>query len=284
MDSILGALIERLAPLGLTANEAATYAALATRGPMTVAQAAAASGTNRTDAYRTLKRLETRGFVRETLSKPSRYTAEPVDRVFDDVVAGMEAQRIAAEHSRDAAIRLVKEARSETLDDTQEPNYKMVFGRATIYGALEGMIRRAKENASLASSYARPELEAQSPRPWMTTLRRVADGSLALRILLPRVPDIEKTARRLVGARSEVRVFDPTADVRFAVVDDKEALFWFNNDPSLRKDAKKDVAIWTDTPSMVGFLRLYFDMLWAQARSPETPPHDHAVPWRSENA
>lgn len=261
-------LVERLAALGLTREEAALYVHLTMHGASKAGDLAAVLGYPRPKAYRLLSDLMHRGFVAATLSRPTVFEASPPDRLFAGLLTSVQAR---AEVLAAAQVELEPQLSALRGARDAEPGrvtYKILQGRAETAGVGEGMLRDARDtillfDATTASSF-------QPVREW--AFERAARG-VRLRVLaagpFPRVKLESWTSLSTVRLRQT-----PPAGARFVVVDG-QALLWLAHDASADAEGPRDAALWTDSPDLLGTLVALFDAAWERGAPPTPDVTDH---------
>jgi sugar-specific transcriptional regulator TrmB len=82
--------------MGLTEKETEVYIFLSQGGILRSGQIARGIKTHRTEVYRILKSLQTKGLVLATLEVPTRFKASPFEMVLDSFIKGKreEAARV----------------------------------------------------------------------------------------------------------------------------------------------------------------------------------------------
>ena len=79
-------IIAGLEDLGLSRNEAKVYYILITLGESKASEIAKRSGVAREKTYKALKKLKSKGYVKEIKGKPSKWIAEPPDKIFNPTI------------------------------------------------------------------------------------------------------------------------------------------------------------------------------------------------------
>ncbi len=79
-------IIAGLEDLGLSRNEAKVYYVLVSLGESKASDIAKKSGVAREKTYKALKRLKLKGYVKEIKGKPSKWIAEPPEKVFSPLI------------------------------------------------------------------------------------------------------------------------------------------------------------------------------------------------------
>ena len=79
-------IIAGLEDLGLSRNEAKVYYVLVSLGESKASEIAKKSGVAREKTYKALKRLKMKGYVKEIRGKPSKWIAEPPEKVFSPLI------------------------------------------------------------------------------------------------------------------------------------------------------------------------------------------------------
>lgn len=259
------ALAERLEEIGLDAREARVYARLAVQGPLRASEVARLARLHRTEAYRVLESLMTRGCVVARLEKPTLYEAVAVEKVFEDAAESHHARARSLAQSRVAALSALERLKSEATGRTSGPSYRVLQGRDAIYATAEAMVRRARESQHMVSTHLSPSNATHANRPLTTTIERAKDG-LPMRFMLRQTPGlVDSLAPLLNEPRVAVRWVAIPSSLRFTLIDDREILYWLASDPAHTPNARGDVALWTDAPEFVAAQRVLYDALWERS-------------------
>jgi len=259
-------LCARLEAVGLEPKDAVLYVHLCVNGPTKASEAAAAARLNRTEAYRSLDNLIRRGFVTASLDRPTLYEATPPEKVFDDAIAAHHQRRAALERARESALGMITKLRGDRAPGSIKLGYKMLQGRAAIYAAVEGMLRRARVSQLMVSSFFAPPNATEANTPYQTTIQRAEEG-LSMKLLVRESPGLRDALAPIVAhSNAEARLLTVPQPLRFTIVDEREIVIWLISDPASTLSAREDVAMWTNAPEFVAAHRLLYDALWAGAK------------------
>jgi len=247
-----------LETLGLSALEAKAYLGLAKGGRMTAAEIAKKSGMPRAEAYEVLRRLETKGFIRELLGKPARF--EPVDPLeLRTRILQEERRRFSSiENGMSRILEVWPALQSVQVADYQLPRAATLKGREKIAGAVSGMIEGAQESVRMFTTWRGLMIarEQDFPEHW----RRLTERGVDIRMMID-----EAAARRLTPGMLpeglDVRV-SKGLKARFYLVDDREVLYHLHLRSEQDLWGSDEAALWTDSPDQVNVYRWLFQNGW----------------------
>ncbi len=113
-------IIAGLEDLGLSRNEAKVYYVLITLGESKASDIAKKSGVAREKTYKALKKLKSKGYVKEIKGKPSKWIAEPPDKIFNPTIEEIK-KRVS---EQEAIIKILEELhlKAKSKFDKQEVN------------------------------------------------------------------------------------------------------------------------------------------------------------------
>lgn len=150
MDNTFTALVERLTHLGFSLYEAKTYIGLLIHGAQTGYGLSNLTGVPQPKVYETLRRLDERGAVIQTLDKPATYTAVPAQQLLNALDLDFK-QRL--ERARNDIERLLP----NPTEDQREPIWKMHSAERIIARARDAIAGATRAvylsgNASILAS------------------------------------------------------------------------------------------------------------------------------------
>lgn len=254
-------LLDRLVEHGVPERSARMYLASCRDGPLTASQLARASGLDRVEAYRSIRRLEAMGLLRSSGGRPMRFAALPVEELVDGWIRSTGERLKRLETDRD---RLLNEWTEElTRPDARETRkFAILEGRPTIQGWLRRQIGLARREILLAGGHA--------------TLSRAIDGGIdralqeahkrgvRIRLVVPVTAATLKDAKIFDGF-AELRHVPPPVGSRTVVFDRALSLVYVSGEEGLGANDAIQVALWSTAPSFVGLAREYHHHLWGRA-------------------
>lgn len=264
----IDALVEEFVDIGLEEPEARVYVQLARLGPSKVRTIAEAAETQRTKTYRVLDDLEERGFVKATMESPTRYAAEPAERVFERLIAEEKRRFERLEGARGALVPKLEQLRgAEASPPTSGPSFRTLEGRESIYRTLAEMFKQAEDRVRVISTNPSAVGSDEVSELREALLPRLQAEEILLDIVYgadARIPD-ERAERIGKVPTVSARRWPTDRTVRFVLQDEKALLMFVVSDPSGELSAEQDVAIWTDAPALVESQLALFETAWAVA-------------------
>lgn len=260
-------LVEAFVEIGLEEPEARVYVQLARMGPSKVRTVAEAAGTQRTKTYRVLDDLEERGFVKATMERPTRYEAEPAERVFERLIAEEERQmeRLASARGR-LVPRLEQLRAAEASPPAESPSFRTIEGRTSIYQTLAEMFEQAEERVRIVTTHSTRAGSDEISGMRESLVPRLQAGEVRLDIIYgadAELPDARvERIDKVPGVRGRRWSTDRT--VRF-VVQDSTAVLMFVVSESDGDPPADEIAIWTDAPALVESQLALFETAWASS-------------------
>lgn len=260
-------LVEAFVEIGLEEPEARVYVQLARMGPSKVRTVAEAAGTQRTKTYRVLDDLEERGFVTATMERPTRYEAEPAERVFERLIAEEERQIERLDAARGRLVPQLEQLRAaEASPPTESPSFRTIEGRASIYQTLAEMFEQAEERVRIVTTHSRSVESDEISGMRQALLPRLQAGEVRLDIIYGADAELsDERAERLDKLPAVRGRRWPTDRIVRFVLQDETAVLMFVVSGSGGDPTADEIAIWTDAPALVESQLALFDTAWASA-------------------
>jgi len=247
-----------LETLGLSALEAKAYLGLAKGGRLTAAEIAKKSGMPRAEAYEVLRRLESKGFIRELLGKPARF--EPVDPLELRTRILQEERRhfSTIENGMSRILEIWPALQSVQVADYQLPRAATLKGRDKIASAVSNMIGGAQESIRMFTTWRGLMIarEQDFPEHW----RRLTERGVDIRMIIDEVA-ARRLAPGILPEGLDVRV-SRGLKARFYLVDDREVLYHLHLRSEQDLWGSDEAALWTDSPDQVNVYRWLFQNGW----------------------
>jgi sugar-specific transcriptional regulator TrmB len=254
--------VTRLQQCGLGEKEARAFAHLTHLGASKVTDLSKTSGLKRAETYQILERLQGRGLVEGTLTRPRQFTAVAAERALailvEERAAGLKAVETMKE---DLQQRLAKLTGGPTKPEKSSESFRILHDRNQITGQLARTIRAAqKELCVVASSRALFRLLLDEGLE--TELRAAQARGVTIRILTEVLQGQEDVLDRM-GEFAQVRHLMVPRPLRFFVADEREIVQYVTADP-MGKDTK-ETALWIGARDHVQAQRAFFDDQWTLA-------------------
>lgn len=248
-----------LSKFGLTTNQSKIYIYLGKFGSKTAPEISKATGTARTETYQILNVLQHQGIVSIKLSSPTRFSIVPIENALSVLVDNeREEINLLAKQER-KVIELWNDIPSFTIEEKEEGTEKlqMLQGIAKIQNRMKTMIYDCKKEFLMLAT------EKDIARFYHADFFEILDSSTikAKFIICPakKIPDfieeVDKTMTRVLPHSES----DSTC---FIIIDSKEVLLFTKNASYPSDDIS---AIWTNSNSVLGSIRMLFNCLWDKA-------------------
>jgi sugar-specific transcriptional regulator TrmB len=254
-----GSLLERLVEHGIPERSARMYLAACRDGPQTARELARASGLDRVEAYRGIRKLESAGLLRGSGGRPMRFEALPPADLVDRWIRHTGERLKRLETDRD---RLLTEWSEElTRPDARETRkFAILEGGPTIQGWLRRQIGLARREILMVAGG--------------TSLTRALDGGIdrALADAHQRGVRIRLIAPITPTSLKDAKLFEPFTELRHAVqpigsrtviLDRSLSLVYVSGEEGFGPSVPVQVALWSTAPSFVGLAREYHHRLWS---------------------
>lgn len=255
--------VTRLQQCGLGEKESRAFAHLTHLGASKVTDLAKAAGLKRAETYQILERLQGRGLVEGTLTRPRQFTAVDAERALNILVEERAAGLKAVESMKeDLAQRLARLTSGPAKPDAKAAeSFRILHDRNQINGQLSRTIRVAtKELCVVASSRALFRLLLDEGLE--TELRAAKKRGVSVRIITEVLPGSEEVLARM-REFADVRHQMVPRPLRFFIADEREIVQYVTADPLGQQT--KETALWIGARDHVQAQRAFFDDVWTAA-------------------
>lgn len=254
--------VARLQQCGLGEKESRAFAHLTHLGASKVTDLAKTAGLKRAETYQILERLQGRGLVEGTLTRPRQYSAVTAERALailvEERAAGLKAVETMKE---DLQQRLARLSGGPPKQEKAVESFRILHDRNQINGQLSRTIRAAnKELCVVASSRALFRLLLDEGLE--TELRGAHKRGISIRILTEILPGAEEVLARM-GEFAEIRHLMVPRPLRFFIADEREIVQYVTADPLGQQT--KETALWIGARDHVQAQRAFFDDQWTVA-------------------
>lgn len=252
--------VERLTACGIGEKEARAFAHLTHMGTSKVTDLAKAAGLKRAETYQLLERLQGRGLVEATLSRPRQFTAVAADRAVELLVEERRTQLKSVEGMQDdLRERLAKLSGAAT--ERSSESFRVLHDRNQITGQLARSLRSARTELCVVAS-SRSLFRILLDEGLEGEFEAAKARGVRTRILTDVLPGQESVLPRL-SAFAEVRHAFVPRPLRFFIADEREIVQYVTADPLT--PGAKETALWLGARDHVQAQRAYFDDLWSAA-------------------
>lgn len=269
--------VARLASVGLSDKEARAFAHLTHLGTVKVTDLAKAAGLKRAETYQVLERLQSRGLVEATLSRPRQFTAVSPERAIGILVEERTTELKAIESMQDD-LRGRLEKLTGGAQERSTESFRVLHDRNQITGQLARTLRAAKVDLCVVASSRslfRLLLDEGLEDEFTAAKRR----GVATRILTDVLPGQEAILPRLAAIGDVRHMFVPRP-LRFLIGDEREIVQYVTADPLA--PGSKETALWLGARDHVQAQRAYFDDLWSGAMTAPARLEELAIGRASE--
>ena len=256
--------MERLTACGLGDKEARALAHLTRLGTSKVTDLAKAAGLKRAETYQVLERLQGRGLVEGTLSRPRNFTAVAPERAISILVEERASQLKAVEAMREDLQERLARLGGGAPEKPGEA-FRILHDRNQIVGQLGRTLRGAtREVCAVASS--RSLFRLLLDEGLEEQFRAARERGVQVRVLTEILEGQEDVLARL-AAFAEVRHLMVPRPLRFFIADEREIVQYVTADALVA--GAKETALWIGARDHVQAQRAFFDDQWASAMTRE---------------
>jgi sugar-specific transcriptional regulator TrmB len=260
-------LAAKLRGFGLDKEEAEIYVFISASGPTPARIVARRFSLNRMKAYRSLKALEEKEFVQRVMGRPVKFVAAPLRVVIDRQMGSLHQTLSDLEANQDAFIREWENLASGSEQRPEEPRFRIFQGRQQVFELLLEMFDRTHDTLRLVTTTS--DLARLSLWGLDDKLKALNRQGKKIRVLT----QIDSENWKGVEPYSdftETRHITLQTPIRFAIIDGGEALTTVAMDDSMSMTTSADTGLWTDAPSYVAALGIFFDAFWSLAPDAES--------------
>lgn len=254
--------VARLQQSGLGEKEARAFAHLTHLGASKVTDLAKAAGLKRAETYQILERLQGRGLVEGTLTRPRQFSAVPAERALAILVEERAAGLKAVETMReDLQQRLARLAGGPAKVEKPAESFRILHDRNQINGQLARTIRAAQREICVVAS-SRALFRLLLDEGLESELRAAHKRGVVVRILTEVLPGAEEVLERM-GEFAQVRHLMVPRPLRFLIADEREIVQYVTADALGQQT--KETALWIGARDHVQAQRSFFDDQWTLA-------------------
>ena len=239
-----------LGTLGLSSLEARAYLELARGGRLSAAETAKKTGIARSEAYEVLRKLESKGYIRQILGKPARF--EPVDPLeLRSRILHEERRRF---NSIEAGMSKILEVwpflTAMSMTGKSLPKTATIRGRKNIAAVLEAMMSEAQESVCMCTT--RRGILTAMRENFPDIGRRLIQKGVEVRMLIDE-GSLKSVPPSLIPENIEVRA-SKGPKARYYIIDDREVLYhmhlqaeediWGSDETAIRTDSADQLNVY----------------------------------------
>ncbi len=266
---------------GLTDSEVEVYLFVSRHGVLSGTDIAHLIRKDKAQTFRTLKNLQTKGFVETTLEVPARFAPVTFEKVLELTVKAKQDEAAHIEEAKGQLLDYWKGLAKRSIDDSLE-KFVVIEGRRRVYSKIAQMVADTKSDLYAVSTFSgilRAEqfgvLETRTKKPEHDIKFRLltepsGQNSVAVRDLL----------KNFAGRGFNFQARHPNLGMsvfpRMVIRDKGEAVFFLTprGYPSVEEDS---MCLWTNSKNLVDAFTFVFEDLWRNANDVwETPENDAA--------
>jgi sugar-specific transcriptional regulator TrmB len=252
--------VSRLTACGLGEKEARAFANLTHLGQSKVTDVASAAGLKRAETYQVLERLQSRGLVEGTLSRPRQFTAVAAERAVQILVEEREQTLKAVQSMQDDLTQRLRKLGGGASEPTPE-SFRVLHDRNQIVGQLTRTLRAAQQELAVVAS-SRSLFRLLLDEGLEGEFQAASKRGVEIRVLTEILPGQEEVLARLAEF-ADVRHLMVPRPLRFFIGDEREIVQYVTADPM--GGAAKETAMWLGARDHVQAQRAFFDDLWGSA-------------------
>ena len=249
-------LLNCLEKLGLTSSEGRAYLAVARLGLCKVNQIARVAGLQRTEIYRLMDNLVSKGLVKETIDKPRRYLPVSFKLGIQRLIEQDKQQLRTAVEDSGALVQKLKSMESVSSWDANNPTIAILTGKDEITKHFEECLANARDEIRISAGSLNAFATSQM-------IKSVADATTKKKLRTRTIVDINKGVPRSIAKLNpivNIRHFEPI-HAQFYCVDDKCAALGLGQEKNPNEVSQLVVSY----RPLVRTMSQFFDAVWGQA-------------------
>ena len=247
----------RISELGLEEQEARYFVYISITGPTPIRSIVSRYGENRVKVYRTLKKLEEKGFIEKIMGRPVKYVAKPLDELFQRSIDDLKSKISTLELSKEETVEAWRRAAS-SVTLVEEPRFRINQGRQQVYSHMIQMCEKATETVYLVTTES--DLRRLSLYGLDDCLKSLEGVNVDI---MTQVEGLDFDEVDQLYRFSQLRHVPLPSPVRFMIIDNSEVLVTIRMDDSMSMTTQNDTGLWTDAGSFVSVMKVFYDALWS---------------------
>ncbi len=250
----------------LTEKEAEVYIFLAKHELLKVTEVARLLRKDKSQIFRILNILQTKGYVESTIEFPTRFKVVPLERILESIVKNKREEVAFIEEAKEDFLAYLRKKRQAEAEPSLE-KFVIIKGKKNIDSRIIKLILRSKYQLSTVSTVqdlARADNLGFFDTAFNHPLRTQIKYRFLTEISKNNISSIKKLLKKTTKLDLSFKARNPDLRIslfpRMIIRDDEEILFL----AMTKKDTteKSDVCLWTNCKSLVQAFTSVFEDLW----------------------
>jgi len=269
-------ILKTLKNFGLTEKEAAIYIFLAKQGAKRSGEIAKGIKTHRSEVYRMIKSLQTKGLMESTLESPTRFTVVPFEHLVESFI---ESKRNEAASIEKMKQDLIKDWRaiSKNASEIQLEKFAVLEGRQKIYRKILEMVNKTKyQLSSITTAQALVRInqfgiiDAALTHPLKSRVKFLLITEVTKENLATVKHILNQVDSAGINLHGKTPELGSKPYAQMVIKDGKEAVFFTKAQADLPQSEQDQACLWTDSKSLVQAFQQLFDESWRNSSDLET--------------
>lgn len=254
------AIQEKLSSFGLTQNESKIFIFLGKYGSKPAIEITKILKIPRTETYRVIHTLQSRGIVSSTIDHPVKFTALPIDKALDILLRTEMENLRSLQDQKEEIINIWNSLPSFTKEDTRkEEQIQILKGQNSISSKINEMIHAARKNLLLLCS------EKNFMRLYHSdSLEMLQNTSIEIKILTSCSENSFHVFEKMKNMNIRKMPKDIQKNFCVMIQDGKEIILFTRNDD---KSSQEMMAIRTNSVALSYPMTVLFDQIWSTSTS-----------------
>jgi len=260
-----------LRDFGLTDSEVEVYMVVSKRGVLSGPDVAHLIRKDKAQVFRTLRNLQTKGFVEATLEVPMRFAPVAFEKVLELTIKEKKDEAARIEATKEQLIDYWQDLNRKNIDVSLE-KFVVIEGKHKIYSKLEQMLKETKSHL-LAILTVPSLLRTDQSGLLDVASKRFSKSKLQLRFLTSLSEQEVKPMKALMKRRTKQKA-NFTGRVpdlglrpfpRLIIRDEEELLFFLKSKTDVSTLEQDDFCLWTNSKEIVKAFTAVFENYWQNA-------------------
>ena len=260
-----------LKDFGLTDLEVEIYLLISKHGASNGADVAHSLRKDKAQIFRTLKNLQTKGFVETTLEVPTRFAPVAFKKVLESTIKAKKDEATRIEDTKELLLNYWTNLNKKSPDLSLE-KFVVIEGRHRVYSKIEEMIRETRQQISTILN-VQSLLRAEQAGLLDVAFTRYSKPKVQLRFIThlseKDVPTIKALMKRKARGKANIVGRVPSLGLQsfpqLFVRDNDEALFFLKS-PTIESPKEQDeICLWTNSKEIVKAFFVVFEDYWNNA-------------------
>jgi sugar-specific transcriptional regulator TrmB len=254
------AIAQELLEYGLAEPESRIYVYLAKKGTSPAGEIAKALNIRRGQTYNILKGLQEKGIVEAVASKPTKFSALPLQKALIVLIEAQRQRQHLMERLRPELLSMWQSVLPAGIEEVQEEKYQFLKGVESIYRKASEIIDSSDSNIVMVA----PEraLYQTDRLGVIDRMNRASKRNVNVKVLAEITPRTTEIAKRLknINTRQLIEHSPP----HFLIVDEEQIIFLTN--PMESVSPREVNAMWTNGPILVRSMQRLFEDMWSAGK------------------